>query len=415
MSRPRVNGDRLWQSLMEMAQIGATAKGGVCRLALSKEDLQARELLSNWCEALGMEERFDAMGNQFARYAGKNPNARPILLGSHLDSQPTGGKYDGVLGVLAGLEVIRTLAEEDLRLDHPIELVNWTNEEGARFAPAMIGSGVFAGAFELEAAHQIQDQEGISIKEALEGIGHLGPEGNRSSYHASLELHIEQGPVLEEREKSVGIVTGVQGMRWYECKVKGKSAHAGTTPMEMRNDPVQNAMALIQKLYQLVKKDPKAKITIGMLRAEPGSINTVPNEVIFNIDFRHPEEEGLVNLNRDLKNLVEVEIDAEISLIEIWFSPPVDFYPDCVEAVEKACKTLNIDAWPMTSGAGHDSVYLSKVMPAGMIFIPCKDGLNHNEAESVEKAHAIDGANVLLHAVLELDRQPNLNHETKEK
>lgn len=410
MSSLRVNGDRLWKSLADMARIGATHKGGVCRLALSSEDQQAREVLANWCQDLGMEVRYDAMGNQFARYPGKTTDTKPILIGSHLDSQPTGGKYDGVLGVLAGLEVIRTISEAGHQPDHPIELVNWTNEEGARFAPAMIGSGVFAGAFELNVAHGIIDEHGTSIKEALETIGHLGPEKSPIDYHASLELHIEQGPVLEQSGKSVGVVTGVQGMRWYECRVMGKAAHAGTTPMNMRQDPVRLATELIQQCYELIAEGPEAKITFGTLKAEPGSINTVPDLVTFNIDIRHPDAARLNALDEALKSMI-VALDLEanrVELNEIWHSAPVSFHPECIKTVDKACEVLELPALKIMSGAGHDAVYLSRVMPTGMIFIPCQDGLSHNEAESIEKEHAIDGANVLLQAVLQLDRQPDI-------
>ena len=410
MNELRVNGDRLWNSLMEMARLGATPKGGVCRLALSETDLKARDLLSEWCWELGMEIRFDAMGNQFARLAGKDPEADPIMLGSHLDSQPTGGKFDGALGVLAGLEVIRALADAGMRPNHPIELVNWTNEEGARFAPAMIGSGVFAGAFSLEEVHQIKDQEGINIKEAIEGIGHLGPNMDRSPYHASLELHIEQGPVLEQKESILGIVTGVQGMRWYECRVKGKSAHAGSTPMDMRNDPVQVVTRLLVDCYQMIAEDPEAKMTIGTLKAYPGAINTVPELITFNLDIRHPKTAGLEGIEKGLKSLIarhEMEAD-DIELVEVWKSAPVAFHPACIDAVACACELLKMPAMKLVSGAGHDSVYINRVAPTGMIFIPCKDGLRHNEAESIEKEHAEAGANVLLHALLKLDDQASI-------
>ena len=410
MNELRVNGDRFWQSLMVMAKIGATDKGGVCRLALSSEDLKARNLFSDWCKALGMEVRFDAMGNQFARYAGKSANAKPILIGSHLDSQPTGGKYDGVLGVLAGLEAVRTLHEAGEKPDHPIELVNWTNEEGARFAPAMIGSGVYAGAFELEEAHAITDADGISIKEALTKNGQLGEGLTRTDYHASLELHIEQGPVLEQNEKTIGVVTGVQGMRWYECHVEGKPAHAGTTPMEMRNDPIKRATALIQRCYELVKADPEAKITIGVLQAYPGSINTVPERVTFNIDLRHPDEAALNMLEENISAIIKTwnVIKPGLALEAIWRSPAIHFHPACIDAIDSACHGLGIASQKLMSGAGHDSVYINRMTPTGMIFIPCKDGLSHNEAESIEKEHAVAGANVLLQSLLQLDQTDDI-------
>lgn len=404
----RINGDRFWTSLHDMAQIGATEKGGVCRLALSDLDKQAREELTTSCEALGMQVRFDVMGNQFARYPGKNPEARPILIGSHLDSQPTGGKYDGALGVLTALEVVRTLADSGIQLDHPIELVNWTNEEGARFAPAMIASGVFAGVFDLETAHSITDENGISIKDALIRIGHLGPASEASSYHASLELHIEQGPILEQKRLQIGIVTGVQGARWYECRVKGRAAHAGTTPMDMRVDPIQTTSALLQDCYQKLGADPEAKITVGTMKAIPGSINTVPEEVVFNLDLRHPKIEGQDLMEERFHELIRKHGSELIELNRIWNSAPVVFHPACIDAVTEACEQMSVSSMPIMSGAGHDSVYINRVTPTGMIFIPCKDGISHNEAESIEKADAFAGANVLLQSVLNLDRQAEI-------
>jgi len=407
----RINGDRLWQSLMDMAQLGATEKGGVRRLALSDIDREARNLLSSWCQDLQMEIRYDAMGNQFARYPSAQSDAHPILLGSHLDSQPTGGKYDGALGVLTALEVIRTLKEAEVALHHPLELVNWTNEEGARFAPAMIGSGVFAGAFELEMAHNIRDHEGINIKEALMKIDCIGATMDpQPEYHASLELHIEQGPVLESEGISVGVVTGVQGARWYECKVYGQAAHAGTTPMDLRVDPIPITTDLLQDTYRLVLQDAEAKITVGTLHAVPGAINTVPELVTFSVDVRHPNSDKLSGLHAKLEGLIDHYRGrgANIELIEVWYSPPIAFDPACIDAVDLACTDLNLEALRMMSGAGHDSVYINRVVPAGMIFIPCKDGLSHNEAESIKKEDAIAGANVLLHSVLHLDQQPSL-------
>lgn len=405
MHNIKINANRLWDSLMEMAQLGATKKGGVCRLALSDIDFQARQLFQSWCEVIGMTMRHDAMGNQFARLNGKDDQAKPIMIGSHLDSQPTGGKYDGALGVLAGLEVMRTLVDHGIELRHPIELVNWTNEEGARFAPAMIGSGVFAGVFPLEEAHAIQDQDGTSIKESLAAIGYLGDSMENPDYKASLELHIEQGPVLEKESRSIGIVSGVQGVRWYEVQVCGKPSHAGTTPMTMRHDPVKTAMELIQVCYALVGGDEAAKITIGTLQAEPGSINTVPEKVVFNIDLRHPNDATLSELDHQLQMLVQINQSEGITidLNELWYSPPVQFHDTCIGAIAKANEHLGYAGRNMISGAGHDSVYLNRVMPTGMIFIPCKGGLSHNEAESIEKEQAAAGTNVLLHSILNLD------------
>ena len=412
MSHPLINSDRLWDSLRQMALIGATPKGGVHRLALSEEDRRARELFREWCESLDMSVRHDAMGNQFARFQGRDPEAHPILIGSHLDSQPTGGKYDGTLGVLAGLEVIRTLVEQGIELNHPLELVNWTNEEGARFAPAMIGSGVYAGAFELEDAHAIQDQEGITIKDALDRIGYLGQGMEQPHYIASLELHIEQGPVLEEKGQLTGVVTGVQRVRWYEIRVYGKAAHAGSTPMSMRYDPVKTAMSVIGACYDCIALDDQAKVTFGTFRTYPGAINTVPEQVTFNIDLRHPDGKTLDQLDTQFRELMKQKEKTGITIIvkDIWHSPPVRFHENCIQAVSKASEKLGLPANPMLSGAGHDSVYLNRVIPTGMIFIPCKDGLSHNEAESIESHHATAGTNVLLHALLELDKPSSEPH-----
>lgn len=405
-----INGDRLWKRLMEMAQIGGTSNGGVCRVTLTEEDRKGRDLFIEWCKEAGCSIEIDQMGNIFAKRAGKNNSLLPVMMGSHLDSQPTGGKYDGVLGVLAGLEVLETLNDLDITTDHPIEIVSWTNEEGARFAPAMISSGVFAKEFSLEYAYSRKDKEGFLLGQELEKIGYKGsfPVGNRP-YKATFELHIEQGPILEAEEKSVGIVTGVQGIRWYDLTFNGQETHAGPSPMSYRKDPVKEMLPFMTRVYNFEEEFGKhARITTGNLIASPGVRNTVPAKLTISLDLRHPDTETLTAMDIALKKLItdfnntnKVQVDLQ----EIWYSEPVYFDDECVSAVRDAVAVLNYPAMELVSGAGHDSVYVSKVAPTSMIFIPCENGLSHNEKENIKKKDAIQGTDVLLHAVLKLARQ----------
>lgn len=402
-----INGDRLWKRLMEMAKIGATPKGGVCRVALTEADRKGRDLFITWCKDIGCHIEIDQMGNIFARRNGNDSTAPAVMIGSHLDSQPTGGKYDGVLGVLAGLEVLETLIDADIDTEIPLEIVSWTNEEGARFSPAMIASGVFSGDFSLEYAYSRTDKEGITLGEALESIGYKGAAkvGNRP-YKATFELHIEQGPILEAESKSVGVVTGVQGIRWYDLILSGNETHAGPSPMSFRKDPMQALSRLMPKIYGLSSNyGPDARVTIGYIDADPGVRNTVPGSILVSIDVRHPSEKTLLEIHRALINIVSDKsilkgVDAELR--EVWHSPPVRFAEECVDAIRNATKNLGISSMEIVSGAGHDAVYISKVAPTSMIFIPCKDGLSHNVLEHAEKDDIINGTNVLLHAVLEM-------------
>lgn len=402
-----VNGDRLWRRLMQMAAIGATPNGGVCRVALTEEDKKGRDLFVKWCKGLGCTIEIDAIGNIFARRAGQHEQLPPVLIGSHLDSQPTGGKFDGVLGVLAGLEILETLNDHHITTQHPIEIVSWTNEEGARFAPAMIASGVFSGDFTLDYAYGREDKNGKKLGEELEKIGYKGPlpVGNRS-YKATFELHIEQGPILEAKQKNVGIVTGVQGIRWYDLIVTGKETHAGPTPMDLRKDPVKGAIPVLTAIYDLAQKySPEARLTIGYLDARPGVRNTVPGQIKVAVDMRHPNETDLTAMHKDLRTIVrhaESEGKLGLELTEIWYAPPVAFDDNCIQAVRKAARALGTHTLEMVSGAGHDAVYVSKVAPTSMIFIPCKDGLSHNEQESAKQEDVTAGTNVLLHAVLDM-------------
>jgi N-carbamoyl-L-amino-acid hydrolase len=410
----RVDGRRLWHSLMEMARIGATPKGGVCRLALSDADKHGRDLFTRWCIEAGCEVRFDAIGNLFARRAAAElpPHSTiapiaPIAMGSHLDSQPTGGKFDGVYGVLAALEVIRTLNDHRIQTRSPLEICVWTNEEGARFAPAMLGSAVFAGNLPLEQALATTDARGLSIAHELRRIGYAGPiRSTQRQPGVHLELHIEQGPVLENERKQIGVVTGVQGIRWYDVVITGTETHAGPTPMPLRKDPVQSAIALIADCYSLAATfAPDARVTIGELQAWPGSRNTVPGKVRFTLDLRHPDNQILTRMDGAVRALVvrAGTGPCDIALTPVWVSEPVVFAQACTSAVRAAAGELGYSHRDIVSGAGHDSVNLSRILPAGMIFIPCLQGVSHNEQESISPQQAEAGANVLLHAVLKLD------------
>jgi N-carbamoyl-L-amino-acid hydrolase len=403
----RINGERLLARLSEMARIGATHKGGVSRLALTDEDKAARDLFTKWCREAGCTVSIDQVGNIFARRIGTQDDLPPVFAGSHLDSQPTGGRFDGVYGVLAGLEVIETLNDRDLNTKHPLEVVSWTSEEGARFSPAMIGSGVFAGVFELDYALSRADKDGLTLGDELKRIGYAGeePVGGRQ-VRAAFELHIEQGPILEAEKVTIGVVSGVQGLIWYDLVIKGQEAHAGPTPMQLRRDPVAGLSRIIQKTYLLAEENaPHARLTFGDIKVEPGSRNTIPGRVTLAIDMRHPDPQVLDSMDRELKSIVESQCrTAGLTgkLEEVWYMPPVFFAPECISAIRGAVEGLGLPAMDIVSGAGHDALYLSKVAPTGMIFIPCRGGLSHNEGEYASPGDLIAGGNVLLRAVLEI-------------
>lgn len=400
-----INGERLWQSLMEMAKIGATEKGGVCRLALTDLDRIGRDLFVTWAKEAGCTVTVDRMGNIFARRPGRRADLPAVGTGSHLDSQPTGGKFDGVYGVLAGLEVIRTLNDLHYETNAPVEVVVWTNEEGSRFAPAMVASGVFAGVFTEEYGLSRADLDGRTMGEELSRIGYAGsvPTGGRS-FGAFFEAHIEQGPILEAEKKTIGIVRGAQGQRWYEVTLTGQEAHAGPTPMKRRHDALLGAARMVQEVNRIgLAHQPFACATVGLMQVSPNSRNTIPGKVFFTIDFRHPEDATLSAMDAEMRaaaKKIADEIGLEMVLEQIWYSPPVAFDSACVGAVEAGAKALGLPAMPIISGAGHDSCYISRVAPTGMIFVPCADGISHNEIESATPEDVAAGCDVLLQAII---------------
>jgi len=401
----KIDGERLWSRLMDMAEIGATPAGGCNRQALTDEDKRGRDLFCQWAREAGCEIRVDAMGNIFARRAGRNKDAAPVISGSHLDTQPTGGKFDGVYGVLAALEVIESLNDHDIETEHPFEAVVWTNEEGARFAPAMIGSGVFCGEFELDFAHAIADKEEKTIGSELSRIGYDGDEPCVPfPIQASYEVHIEQGPILEAKDKPVGIVTGVQGMRWFDIVIDGSPVHAGPTPMEMRQDPVRALHKIIDRIYELTeKRSPDSRATFGDIIVSPGSRNTVPQQIKLSVDIRHPDENTLEAMEKEMRQVAIEEAkhaDVDLKIDVIWRSSAVAFNQNCLNDIRRSVEVLGMPHIEMISGAGHDSVYVSKVAPTAMIFVPCERGISHNEAENADPAHLTAGTNVLFYTVL---------------
>jgi N-carbamoyl-L-amino-acid hydrolase len=400
-----VNSDRLWKSLMDMAKIGATDKGGVCRLALTDLDKEARDLFVKWCKEAGCTIKIDKLGNVFARRAGKDNTLAPVVTGSHIDSQPTGGKFDGVYGVLAGLEVIRSLNDAKIETLRPIEASIWTNEEGSRFAPAMVASGVFGGAFELEYGLSRPDLDGKTMGEELARIGYAGsePVGGRP-IHAFFEAHIEQGPILEHDKKQIGIVQGGLGQRWMEVTMIGVESHAGPTPMRIRKDAMVGASSVITAVNKIGNSYQHACATVGLVQCSPNSRNTIPGKVFFTIDLRHNEDEILSKMANEAKDACEKaakENGLKLEYKEIWYLPPTHFNRDCVKAVENAANELGLTSMPIISGAGHDSFYINRVAPAAMVFIPCEGGISHNEIENAKQEDIAAGCSVLLLAMVE--------------
>ena len=402
-----VNGARLWDSLMDMARIGATTAGGCNRQALTDEDKAGRDLFIRWAKAERCAVSIDEMGNLFARREGLDSSLPAVIAGSHLDTQPTGGKFDGVYGVLAGLEVIRTLNENDVKTQHPIDVVVWTNEEGARFSPAMIGSGVFAGAFDIDYGHSRCSKDGVSIADELRRIGYAGDRTCEPyPIKAAFEVHIEQGPILERNKNTIGVVQGVQGMRWLDVIFTGDAVHAGPTPMTMRRDPMIAVSGTMQQMYAYISSvDADARVTFGDIKACPGVRNTVPETVTLAVDIRHPDANTLADINARLVAIVAEQAEAADVVGDIreeWSSPALKFDRDCIAAVKAAAEALGVSSQPIVSGAGHDSVYVARVAPTSMIFVPCEGGVSHNESENAEPADLTAGANVLLGAMLQM-------------
>jgi beta-ureidopropionase / N-carbamoyl-L-amino-acid hydrolase len=401
----RVNGERLWSSLMELAKIGATAKGGVRRLALTDLDRQGRDLVTAWLRDAGLTVTVDKIGNIFGRRRGRKPDAAPVVSGSHIDTQPSGGKFDGNYGVLAALEVVRTLNDHKVETDAPIEVAIWTNEEGTRFTPVMMGSGVFAKVFELDYCRARTDLEGKSVGAELERIGYAGdaPMGGRP-FAAYFEAHIEQGPILEDTGNTIGVVTGALGLRWYDVIVTGQDAHAGPTPMRLRRDALLAAAQIVQEVNRIAMlHQPDGRATVGFMQVKPNSRNVVPGEVRFSVDIRHISDQKLDAMEAMLREACDRVGDESGVSFEIERAssyPTVQFHADCVSAVRDATRGLGYKHTEIVSGAGHDACYIARVAPTGMIFVPCEGGISHNEIENATATDLEAGCNVLLRAVL---------------
>ncbi|MFJ2338989.1 Zn-dependent hydrolase [Pseudomonas protegens] len=400
----KINGQRLWASLMAMAEIGATARGGNCRLALSDEDRAGRELFAHWCTEAGMSLSVDPIGNLFARRPGSDPDAAPVMMGSHLDTQPEGGRFDGVYGVLAGLEVVRTLNDLGIQTRKPLEVAVWTNEEGARFTPAMFGSAVFTGVMALDAALAVRDADGISVAQALQRTGYAGSRPLGAAVDAYFEAHIEQGPILEDNAKSIGVVSGGQAICWLDVQVEGLAAHAGTTPMPLRKDALYGAAQMILAVEQLAADfGPQGLTTVGELSIAKSSRNTIPGLLSFTVDLRHHQDRQIAAMEQQVEERLQAiagQRGLKVSISRHWVSPATPFDAECVAAVQQAVDGLGYPQQSIVSGAGHDAILLARYCPTAMVFIPCVGGLSHNEAEDVLPEDVRQGADVLLNAVL---------------
>jgi N-carbamoyl-L-amino-acid hydrolase len=404
----QINAVRLWDSLMETAKFGGTEKGGIKRLTLTDEDKWVRDWFKAQCEALGCTVSIDEVGNMFALRRGRDNSLPPIAMGSHLDTQPTGGKFDGILGVLGALEAMRTLHEQDYETNAPIEIINWTNEEGSRFPPAMLASGVFAGVFPPEYAYERTDRDGITFLEELERIGYRGAmKAGDHKLSAMFELHIEQGPILEDENKMIGVVTGVQGMRWYEIIIRGQDAHTGATPMYLRKNALLGAARVIEAVDAIGQKHQPGVATVGLIENRPNSRNVVPGEVFLTVDLRHPDEDALDMMEAELRAALAASVPPLALTYEekkIWSSSAVKFAPELIECVRGAATKSGYAMRDMVSGAGHDAAYIARVAPTTMIFVPCEGGISHNEAESTRPEECAAGAQVLLDAVIAFDQ-----------
>lgn len=405
----RVDGERLWARLMAMARIGPIPGGGNCRLTLSDEDEAGRALLTSWCAARGFALRRDAIGNLFFRREGRDPAAPPVLVGSHLDTQPNGGRFDGILGVLAGLEVLERLSDLGLETERSVDLCVWTNEEGSRFQPAMMGSGVACGILVFAQALAACDANGFSVADELSRHGYdLEPAPHIGVADCYIELHIEQGPILEASSKTIGVVTGGQGIRWYEIALTGEETHAGPVPMRLRKDPVPMLARLIDLVQEIGNRDLQARCTIGTMRALPGSINVVPGRIEMTVDLRHPDDAELDLMHDALVEgcgaLARMFPDLGLEVMPLWHSPVVRFDATLAGQVRSGCERLGVAALDMVSGAGHDAFNLARRVPTVMIFVPCRDGISHNPREYASPEDCAAGADVLLSVVLERSR-----------
>ncbi|MCS3512598.1 Zn-dependent hydrolase [Pseudomonas grimontii] len=402
---PLINRDRLWQSLMDLAQLGATVKGGVCRLALTDLDRQARDLFVQWCEAAGCSVSVDAIGNIFTRRPGRNPALPPVMTGSHIDTQPTGGKFDGCYGVMAGLEVIRTLNDLKIETEAPLEVVVWTNEEGSRFPPCMMGSGVFAGKFDLQDTLDKQDEQGLSVGAELQRIGYAGSRAVLGHpVGAYFEAHIEQGPVLEDQATTIGVVMGCLGQKWFDLTLTGVEAHAGPTPMHLRKDALVGAAEVVSAVNRIAhQQQPHACGTVGCLSLHPGSRNVIPGQVHMTIDLRHLHADKLQAMVDEVRGVIDATAlrhGLSVELTPTADFPPLAFHPACVNAVRDAAAALGLSHMDIVSGAGHDAIFVAELGPAGMIFVPCEGGISHNEIENAAPDDLAAGCAVLLRAMV---------------
>lgn len=405
-----IDADRLWSRHMELAGIGGLPGGGVDRQALTPDEARARRMVIDWGREIGLVPAMDPIGNLFLRYSGQDQDAAPVVTGSHLDTQPTGGRFDGVLGVLAGLEAMTALHATGWQPARPLDLVIWTNEEGCRFAPTTMGSSVFAGALPIEEALAARDDQGVSVAEALDSVsGLLEPIPARTHgfpMHAFLEVHIEQGPVLEDRDCPVGVVTGVQGLRWFRVDVRGQTGHAGTTPEQNRRDAFVAAQHIVGALREHVFASTDAddvRFTVGRFQVSPGVPNTIPGHVHFTIDLRHPDADRLEKLGDAIETLCAGHAGScEVTIESAPTSPPVQFDESVVALLDSSAKAAGIEPVHLMSGATHDAKWLSTLAPTGMLFVPCDRGISHNEAESVKPEHIAIGTRVLCRALRDL-------------
>jgi beta-ureidopropionase / N-carbamoyl-L-amino-acid hydrolase len=398
-----INGERLWMSLMDLARIGGTPRGGVRRITLTETDREGRDLFVHWARDAGLAVQWDAVGNIFARRPGSDPLAAPVVMGSHLDSQPSGGKFDGAYGVMAGLEVVRTLNDRRIATRAPIEVASWTNEEGSRFVPVMMGSGVFAGVFRAEQVLAAEDSDGISAGQALKDIGYAG-DAPAHEIDAYFEAHIEQGPVLEDTRTTIGAVQGALGQRWFDVEFTGQDAHAGPTPMELRHDALIAASRLVLEVSRIAQTYPEyARGTVGYMQVKPNSRNVVPGEVRMSVDLRNADDATLRSMADDLTTTARrlaSDCRVDVQVREVVYFPPCRFAPDLVDSVRQSAQALGLTHRDIVSGAAHDAVYLARVAPTAMIFVPCEGGISHNELENARREDLAAGCNVLLKAVL---------------